>query len=1087
MANIPGIGGYVQPGTFARDKVVTRGVSIPGGLRVTCVMGEGLREEVIVESAFGNGEDGSATCSPTGNGDSKYFQLAESPVVMGRTKVYLNGTELYGMEGTIDGSAFSGKYDYKLDPDTGCIELQGASIGDQNGKNYSASASNVGNGAIVDGTCGDYNLISLVDANALAERWTIRCVSVIRDSAGNPIAGLSTFTVSGSVSGQVKDSSGAPLLFHGTNPELFNRSGGAIPGTSDLCNDAFVVADDIIYGLGSADVAGDDASPGTTDRFQVDADLVSPGQVLVGDHLCITADGYNSSSGITIKSLSYSSSTGKTTIILETDTLDSSLSGVAWTIRASDIFIDDVTVSHDMSGTPAIEGFFSSRDIGKVILLCNGPAPGYYVIKAVTSSRRARVYLLGDTSTSYPDMVSGAVPGIADGGENITFSVLETNGILVFGIREGLATTDSSGPDIPFSVGDRFFIDVKSRILKIGDKLEAQYIPELTINDPEYFVSANELFAKHGTPSLTNTLSLGAQMAFENGAPGILAMQCKPAVPRRSSATLFTEQVRGKGGFPACGGTYTNCQVDDLSFIIPKPASGLGSGKPDSTTGINFFVTRRGVETQIFPNKVDFYNSQFETETAQNAFISSPQYSYSYTVVNTDVKITGQGLSATLVGSTGYFTSLDVDFDGSDLGKTIVVQSLLQDDGSTVSTSKSDIGTYLFGSGTTIELEIIAIINDNTVQVRSIELSESFEATVDATEIVFFVKDESDTTNVSAKVLIHRDLVSSKTLSPGDGLRISYIDEKDAAFFDTNWFEAFEKIEASECQIVVPLPTQNISGIFRAAVSHCEMMSTIANQKERVALIGAQRGITTAALLGQKEVAIEDVGVLEGIQGDDPAEVLSGDTEDLVNYKLSSNYDSNRAVYFYPDQIIRTISGVNNYVNGFYMAAAASGYLSATQNVAVPLTFKELTGFSIGRDRIFRKQILDQLGGEGATVVQPITGGGKILAGRTTSHSGFVEDEEISIVFIRDRVKKVLRDLMMPFVGTVEDANTQGVMTAKVKTIMSGLITQGLITDFRNIRVEKDKVDPRQWNIYLKFTPSYPINYVFIDIEVGIS
>lgn len=1086
MANIPGISGYVQPGTFARDRVVTRGVSIPGGLRITCIMGEGLREEVIIKSAFGNGQDGSATCSPTGNGDSKYFQLAESPVVVGRTRVYLNGTELYGTEGLVDGSSFSSKFDFKLDPDSGCIELQGASIGDQNGKNYSASSSNVGNGSIVDTTCGDYELISLVDPNALAERWTVRCVSVIRDSLGNPIPGLSTFTVSGSISGQVKDSSGSPILFHGTNPALFNKGGGAIPGTADICTDSYVVADDTVYGLGSADVSVDDASPGTTDRFQVDADLVSPGQVLIGDHLCITADGYNSADGIVIKSLSYSSSTGKTTIILETDTLDSDLSDVSWSIRSSDIFIDDVSVAHDSSGAPATAGYFSSRDIGKVVLLCNGPAAGYYIIKAVTSSRRVRVYLLGDSSTGYPEMVSGTTPGIADGGENITFSILETNGILVFGIREGLAVTDTSGPDIAFSVGDRFFIDVKSRILKSGDSLEANYIPELTPNDPEFFVSANDLFSKHGTPSLTNTLSLGAQMAFENGAPGLLAMQCKPAVPRRSNATLFSEKVNGKGGFPACGGIYTNCQVDDLSFIIPMPASGLGTGAPDSTTGINFFVTRRGAETQIFPNKVDFYNSQFESETAQTAFISNPQYTYSYTVVNTDVEITGQGISATLVGSTGYFTSLDVDFDGADVGRIIVVQSLIEDDGSTVATTKSEIGTYLFGSGTTVELEIVEVINDNTVLVQSVETLESFQSSASATDIVFFVKDESDTTNVAAKILLHRDLVASKTLMPGDGLRISYIDEKDAEFFDTNWFEAFEKLEAAECQIIVPLPTQNISGIFRAAVSHCETMSTIANQKERMTLIGAQRGLTAAALLGQTEVAIEDIGVLEGIQGDDAAEILDGNTEDLVNYKLSDNFNSNRAVYFYPDQIIRNVSGVNNYVSGFYMAAAAGGYLSATQNVAVPLTFKELTGFSIGRDRIFRKQILDQLGGEGAAVVQPITGGGKVLAGRTTSQSGYVEDEELSIVFIRDRVKRVLRDSMRSFIGTVEDANTQGLMTAKVKTIMSGLVSQGLITDFRNIRVERDKVDPRQWNIYLQFTPAYPINYIFIDLEVGI-
>ena len=1094
MANIPGISGYVQPGTFARDRVVTRGVSIPGGLRITCIMGEGLKEEVVVESAFGGGQDGSSSCSPTGNGDSKYFQLAEAPVIIGRTKIFLNGTELYGTEGVVDDSSFSSKFDFRLDTDTGCVELQGASIGDQNGRKYSASATNVGNGSIPDDACGLYEQISILDSNAPAERWTVRCVSVVRDSAGSPIPGLSTFTVSGSVSGQIKDSSGSPILFHGTNPALFGRQNGAIPGTEDICSDSYVVADDSVYGLGSAAYdSTTDITSGTTNRFQVDSDLVSPGQVLVGDHLCITEDGYTPVDGIKIVSLSYSSVTGKTTITVETDTLDSALTGVSWSIRANDIFIDDVSVTHNSAGTPTSAGYFSSRDIGKVLLLCDGPAPGYYVIKAVTSSRRVRIHALGSTEDGYPtNLVSSGSTGIAASGNNITFSLLETNGILVFGIREGLRVDDTSGPNIPFSVGDKFFIDVKSKILKKGDRLEARYIPEATINDPEFYVSANDLFSKHGDPSVTNTLSLGAQMAFENGAPGVLAIQCRPAVPRRSSAILYTEKnARGIGGFPACGGSALDCQVDDLSFIIPKPASGLGTGRPDGDTGVNFFVTRNGVETQIFPNKVDFYNSQFESETAQLSFITSPQYSYSYTVVNTDVEVTGIGMGAELVITSdplepAQFTSYDVNFDAVDaeLGneRIIVIQSI--ETGTTTLTTKDDIGTYLVGVPGVVEFTIVRVVNDNTVVLSA--PSGTFIAGNDATNISFFVKNQSNTTNLSTKILLHKDLVDSKTLKPGDGLKVSYIDEKDSEFFDTNWFEAFETLEAAECQIIVPLPTQNISGIFRAAVSHCETMSTIANQKERVALIGAQSGLTTAALLGQEEVAIEDIGVLEGIQGDDVAEVLDGNTEDLANYKLSTNYNSNRAVFFYPDRIIRNVSGTNTFINGFYMSAAAAGYLSATQNVAVPLTFKELTGFSIGRDKVFRKQVLDQLGGAGATVVQPITGGGRILAGRTTSHSGFVEDEEISIVFIRDRVKRVLRDSMIAFVGTVEDANTQGVMTARVKGIMSALVSQGLITDFRNIRVEKDKVDPRQWNVYLSFTPAYPINYIFIDLQVGI-
>lgn len=1087
MANIPGISGFLQPGAVARDRVISKAVSIPGGIRIPCIMGEGIKEEVIIESAAGSGSDGSSTCSPTGNGDSKYFQLSENPVVSGRTKLYINGTELYGMEGVIDDAAFSSKFDFRLDIDSGCIELQGASIGDQNGKKYSAVASNVGNGTIVDATCGDYDLISLIDTNAQPERWTVRCVSVIRDSSGNPIPGLSTFTVSGAVSGQIKDSSGAPILFHGTNPSLFNRSGGAIPGTVDICTDSFTVADDATYGVGSANYdASADATTSTTDRFQVDADLVTPGQVLAGDFLCITPDGYTPADGIQILSLSYSSGTGKTTIIIDTDTLDSTLSGVGWSIKASDIFIDDITVAHDSSGTPTTAGYFSSRDIGKVILICDGPAPGYYVIKSVTSSRRVRVHLLGDTATAYPQMAAGTTPGIADTGDNVTFSVLETNGILVFGIREGLATGDMSGPSIAFAVGDRFYVDVKSRILKKGDKLEAKYIPELTPNDAEFFVSANDLFAKHGTPSLTNTLSLGAQMAFENGAPGILAIQCKPAIARRTSAVLYTEKTsKGVGGFPACNGDATTCQVDDLSFILPRPVSGLDVGKPDGNTGINFFITRNGVETQIFPNKVDFYNSQFETETSQTAFITSPAYSYSYTVVNTDVQITGAGFGATISKDTGYFTTTDVDFDGVDVGRTIVLQSVEDTAGTTVYTEKDAISDKVFGVlGTKIvELEILSVISNNIVYVKSVNGDAIVNSVAD---VVFFVKDSSNTTDVSAKILIHKDLVDSKTIKAGDGIRVTYVDQKDVAFFDTNWFEAFEALEAAECQVIVPLPTQNISGIFRAAVSHCETMSTISNQKERMALIGAQRGLTVAALLGQTDVAIEDIGVLEGIQGDDASEILDGNTEDLANYKLSDNYTSNRSVYFYPDQIIRNVSGTNSFVHGFYMAACAAGYLSATQNVAIPLTFKQLTGFSIGRDRVFRKLILDQLGGVGATVVQPITGGGKILAGRTTSTSGFVEDEEISIMFIRDAVKRTLRDSMLGFIGGVEDSNTLGVMTARVITIMGALVTQGLVSNFKNVRVEKDKVDPRQYNVYLQFSPNYPINFIFIDLTVGI-
>lgn len=1069
MADIPGLSGYQQPNAFARDRIISRGVSIPGGQRIPCIMGEGLREETVVESALGDGQDGSSDCSPTGSGDGRFFSLQNSPVISGRTEISLNGTQLLGFEGTIDANGFDGAYDFRLDPDTGCFELQGASIGDQNGKNYSASSLNVGDGIIIDGTCGEIDLISIADENSPAERWTIRAVGVIRDSNGDPIPGLTTFTLTGAVSGQLKTSTGQPILFHDS---YYTGTQGAVSGNTDSCNDGFVVASSTDFGHGSASALDGDATPSTTKSFTFTGNLITQGQALVGDFLCL--DGYV---GIEIADIEYDSGTNTTTLTVATDSISMDVIDVAWEIRAVNLFIDNPSIVHNgITGIPTTEGSFSSSSIGKVLAICSGDAQGLYRINQVTSSRRIRVSSLSDSSVGFPNLSDDNGDGLAETG--LEFHLLETNGVLIFGIKPG---------SVPFAVGDKFFIDVRSRVLKVNDQLTARYIAVADINDPELFVSASELSQKHGTESLTNTLALGARLCFENQAPFVLAVQCKPPIPRRTSVTLIEEvDSNGNGGFAACGGTAADCEPDDLTFIIPKPTSGLQRARPDVDTDVNIFVIRDGNESQIFPNKVPFYNSQLESPTGQSHFISSSDTSFSYTVINTDAKITAEGFNADLTAASSSFSTTEVNFDSTDIGRIIVIQNL-ENSSNAVLTTSDDISTYLFGNTSTgVELVIESITDDNTVVVGG-NITGTPEILADAHDVQFFIKDASDTTHVEAALLLHRDLVNSGTLQVGDGIRITYIDEVDADFFDTNWFEAFEALEAEDCQMVVPLPLQNRGGIFRAAVQHVETMSTIAIQKERVAMFGAQQGVTVNALLGLEEVAVEDIGVLEGIQGNSPEEVLDGNTEDLQNFKLSDNYDSNRAIYFYPDQIVRPINGTNTFIDGFYMAAAAAGFLAQTQNVAIPLTFKTLAGFSILRDKKFRPVILNQLGGVGATVLQPVVGGGKVLAGRTTSQSGFVEDEEISIIFIRDRVKQVLRTGLLPFVGTVEDNNTQGVILSKAVLILSSLVSQGLITGFQNVRVERDKIDPRQWNVFARYTPAYPINYIFIDLEVGIA
>lgn len=1064
MANIPGISGYIQPGAFSRDRVITRGVSIPGGVRVVAVMGEGLREETIVASALGGGADGSAACSPTGTGDGRFFSLVNSPVVSGRTELRLNGTLLFGFEGEIDGAGFDSKFDFRLDPATGCIELQGASIGDQGGKGWSAASTNVGNGLVIeDANCGNINTLSILDSSAPAERWTIRCVGVVRDSNGDPIPGKATFSVTGSISGQIKDSFGNPILFHSS---YFTSNDGAVSGNQDPCFDGYPLISSSTWVSATGDALGKvgDLTPLTTDIFEIDGDLVSNGQVLAGDTLCI--DGYV---GVEIESLDYDSGTNKTTLTVVTDSITVG-TYTNWDIRATNVLIDDPALLDANSLPTDSAGKFKSSDVGKQVLICPGGAfdGGLYTITAVTSARTVRLSSYSDPTIAFPEAIG--TNGITQGG--LTFHLLETNGILLMGLSEG---------SVPFEVGDRFFVDVRSRSLARGDTLTANYIYQLDLNDPEYFTEANDLFNKHGTPSESNTLSLAAQMAFENGAPGILAVQCAPAVPRRTIETILTKvNSLGSGGFVG-----SVAGLDDLLITIPRPTLGLRNGRPSTDSRVNIFVLRGNTETQIFPNKYPFYDSQLQTTTQLNNWISDPDNAFSYTIVNTPANVVGSGFLGSLGVDVGgvYFETPEIDFNASDVGKRIQFSSM-ENPAGTLYATPTAIATQLYGSGTHAYLTIVSVANDNKVYVDP-DPTKTFLGSLSFVDIQFIVTDPA-TNSDDAALLLHQDLVTSGVLQQGDGIKVSYVDENDASFFDTNWFNAFEAMEAFESQIVVPVPTQNITGIFRAAVNHCENMSTIANRKERVAFIGAQKGLTTGAILGTQQLAIEDVGVLEGIQGDDPEEALSGNTEDLTNYKLSDNFSSERAVFMYPDSIVRNVAGTNIALHGFYMAAAAAGWLSSKQNVAIPLTFKTLGGFTLTRDKVFRQTILNSLGAEGATVVQPVTGGGQVLAGRTTSQSGFVEDEEISIIFIRDTVKRTLRNSLKGFIGGVQSNDTTNLVSARVNSIMAGLVNQGLVTQYGNIRVEQDKVDPRQINVFLRFTPAYPINYVFIDIEVGV-
>ena len=318
-------------------------------------------------------------------------------------------------------------------------------------------------------------------------------------------------------------------------------------------------------------------------------------------------------------------------------------------------------------------------------------------------------------------------------------------------------------------------------------------------------------------------------------------------------------------------------------------------------------------------------------------------------------------------------------------------------------------------------------------------------------------------------------------------MKITYIDETDYDFYDSNWSSALAELEKQDVSIITAFPTQTYSAIQQAIRVHCERMSSSYYKKERLMIMGAISGLTTGNVLGISNAAVEDLGVLEGIQGDTAAEILAGNTEDLTNYSVVANFGTSfRVIYMYPDQIWRVISGTRTTIDGYWMAAALGGWFSGTTNLAMPATLKTLIGFTIPNTKVYGRVTQDQLGQAGITLVEPVTGGGRMMHCKTTTQSGLPEEEEPSIVFIRDRVAQVFRQVFLSFIGQPEDPTLIPSLTALAIATINAFIAEGIITDYRNLSISRDSVDPRQWNVSMELQPNYPVNWIFIDVSIGL-
>ena len=109
-----------------------------------------------------------------------------------------------------------------------------------------------------------------------------------------------------------------------------------------------------------------------------------------------------------------------------------------------------------------------------------------------------------------------------------------------------------------------------------------------------------------------------------------------------------------------------------------------------------------------------------------------------------------------------------------------------------------------------------------------------------------------------------------------------------------------------------------------------------------------------------------------------------------------------------------------------------------------------------------------------------------LSGGQTTTNSGYLEEIEISIVFIRDRIAKNLRQAFQGFIGTAESSILKGSLVSRATGMLNGFVNQGYITAWQDLKIDRDEVDPTQWNIRVHVQPTYPVNFIYIEFTVGI-
>ena len=589
--------------------------------------------------------------------------------------------------------------------------------------------------------------------------------------------------------------------------------------------------------------------------------------------------------------------------------------------------------------------------------------------------------------------------------------------------------------------------------------------------DPLLYTNPTDVASMYGQPSKNNPLPLGAQIAFENGAPQVLCLNVEPqnSVPSSftqplSSFTVMVSGVASAVSYPVMNsaildpvtqqplntnGTLAGAfYVQDFNFQVPDPVLNA-----NSSTAANFYANAQYNLYQYFHNLLGGMVPIFNTQMAQ-VLVTAPKPGQppAFTAAGAvGSAVPGMTQSAWNVINNALAV---VNGINSTYNCPIQAQILVPDSAATAISATTPMVGYrdvndcvnrtihppaaaAFTPQSIYDVYAYAMMYNGFTYVSSLQAGSQHDVVLGLFPV--------DTNN--------NPITLSLPVVNGTNPYIIVNNGADGVVTNQSYINALNnQLTTVRADIIVVLNTD--VSLQQLIKTHVEVMSSHDERNERIAIVSGPIN----------ELYTTSIANAQALQGGDGAQ---------------------RMVYVWPTGGYRYDPYLNTTItlDGSYLAAACGGIL-ASNDAATPLTWQTISGFTDVIAKTTRTS-MNSIAQNGVTIIENNPTAGLRVRDGLTCDPTSPETQEISVVRQIDFAAQSVRDLLDgKFVAKKISLGTLPAIVSAVQLELSNLVTAGIIYGAKQVTARINPYDSRQIDVNFYVRPAYPCKYVEVTIAV---